>query len=93
MIAVTLSDDGGCLEIRGSMTHEYTPALLANLAKHSGLTHVNLQGVDHVDSSALCVLLALSRAAHGATVTVHHAPPVLRALNDLYGLQTLFWVV
>lgn len=93
MIAVTLSSDGQCLHIRGSMALEHMPPLLAGLTRHAGVTHVDLQGVDRVDSSALCALLALSRAAHGATVTVHHAPPALRALNDLYGLQTLFWVV
>jgi ABC-type transporter Mla MlaB component len=38
-------------------------------------------------------LLALSRKTAGKTVTVYHAPSSLRALSDLYGLQTLFWVV
>lgn len=93
MIAATLSADGQCLDVRGSLVVEDTASLLAGVAKYAGVTHVDLQGVDRVDSSALCVLLALSRAAHGATVTVHHAPPALRALSDLYGLQTLFWVV
>lgn len=85
-------DAHGQLAIRGGMTVHEVPALLAGLASHAGVTEVDLQGVTQVDSSALSVLLALSRAAGGATVTVHHAPPALRALSDLYGLHTLFRV-
>lgn len=92
MTAMRLSGDGQNLEIRGGMTVHETPALLAALASYDGIAAVDLQGVTQVDSSALSVLLALSRAAGGATVTVHHAPPALRALSDLYGLQTLFRV-
>ncbi len=83
----------GVLEVVGSMTAAEVPALLAGLGRFSGVTHVDLKSVERVDSSALSVLLSLSRAAKGATVTVHRAPPALKALGDLYGLQTLFWVV
>lgn len=93
MAALTLSPDGLCLEIRGSMTVHEVPALLAGLVAYSGVAHVDLKAVERVDSAALSVLLELGRGAAGKTVTVHHAPPALRALSDLYGLQTLFWVV
>lgn len=93
MTAIRLSADAQHLEIRGGMTVHETPALLAGLPSDGGVATVDLQGVTQVDSSALSVLLALSRAAGGATVTVHHAPPALRALSDLYGLQTLFRIV
>ena len=93
MTALALSPDGLCLEIRGGMTVHDVPSLLAGLAAYPGIAHVDLKAVDRVDSAALSVLLELGRGAAGKTVTVHHAPPALRALSDLYGLQTLFWVV
>lgn len=93
MTALQVSDDGQRLEIRGDVTVNELPGLLTELASCAGVTHVDLHGVGRVDSSALSFLLAMSRAAHGATVTVSHAPQALRALNDLYGLHTLFWVV
>ncbi len=93
MTAIQIEDDGQRLAIRGDMTSHEVPGFLKAIASLNHVTHVDLAGVDKVDSSALTVLLACSRAARGATVTVHHAPPALRALNDLYGLQTLFWVV
>lgn len=92
MSALRLSPEG-LLEVVGSMTVAEVPSLLAGLNLFSGVTHVDLNAVERVDSSALSVLLALSRAAKGATVTVHNAPSGLKALGDLYGLQTLFWVV
>jgi len=85
--------DGHRLSISGDMTMSEVPELLKTIASLTAVTHIDLSSVGRVDSSALTVLLACSRAARGATVTVHHAPPSLRALNDLYGLQTLFWVV
>ena len=88
-----MSSDGQRLAFQGAMTVNEVPDLLVGLAAHAGVTHVDLQAVNRVDSSALGVLLALSRAANGATVTVYHAPSALRALSDLYGLQNLFWVV
>ena len=93
MAALALSPDGLCLEIRGAMTVSEVPTLLAGLAGYAGVVHVDLKAVERVDSSALSVLLELGRSAAGQTITVHHAPPALRALSDLYGLQTLFWVV
>lgn len=88
-----LQDNVQPLKISGDMTANEVPALL-NMVSQSGPTlHVDLHAVGRVDSSALTVLLACSRSARGATVTVHHAPPALRALSDLYGLQTLFRVV
>lgn len=93
MTRVTMSDDGQRLAFQGAMTVSEVPGLLASLGAHCGVTHVDLHAVDRVDSSALSVLLALSRAAGGTTVTVYHAPSALRALSDLYGLQNLFWVV
>lgn len=93
MTAIHVQDDGRRLEIRGDMTMVEVPSLLGAIKSLTHVTHVDLAGVGRVDSSALTVLLACSRASRGATVTVHHAPPALRALNDLYGLQTLFWVV
>lgn len=92
MSALRLSPEG-LLEVTGSMTAAEVPGLLAGLGPFNGVTQVDLKSVERVDSSALSVLLALSRAAKGATVTVHRAPPALKALGDLYGLQTLFWVV
>lgn len=93
MTALRLSNQGQRLDIQGDMTLSDVPALLNALPTYAGITQVDLSGVDRVDSSALTFLLALSRAAGGNTVQVQHAPPALRALNDLYGLQTLFWVV
>lgn len=93
MTSVQMRGDAQRLAFQGAMTVHEVPDLLAGLAAHKGVTHVDLHAVDRVDSSALSVLLALSRAANGATVTVYHAPPALRALSDLYGLQNLFWVV
>ena len=92
-MALHLSGDGQRLEIRGDMTMYQVPELLDGLTSYRGVTHVDLHAVDRVDSSALALLLALSRAAGGATVTVYHAPQALRALSDLYGLHSLFWVV
>ncbi len=93
MTALRLNGDGQRLEIQGDLTVRDTPELLTALAGYPGVTHVDLHAVDRVDSSALSVLLTLSRAAGGATITVYHAPPALRALSDLYGLHNLFWVV
>lgn len=81
------------LKIRGDMTVTEVPALLNQVTQWGPVLHIDLHEVGRVDSSALTVLLACSRSASGATVTVHHAPSALRALSDLYGLQTLFWVV
>lgn len=93
MPALTLADNGLCLEITGKMTLVEVPNLLKQLDPFYGVAHVDLKAVDRVDSSALSLLLALSRKTAGKTVTVYHAPSSLRALSDLYGLQTLFWVV
>lgn len=93
MTTVSLNKEDQRLAFRGAMAVNEVPDLLAGLASHVGVTHVDLRAVERVDSSALSVLLALSRAAGGATVTVYHAPLALRALSDLYGLQNLFWVV
>jgi len=93
MSALRLGDNGLCLEITGDMTAIELPGLLAGLASFHGVAHVDLKAVDRVDSSALSLLLELGRKTPGNTVTVYHAPASLRALSDLYGLQTLFWVV
>ena len=93
MSVLKLADNGLCLEITGGMTVDELPALLAGLSPFYGIAHVDLRAVDRVDSSALSLLLELGGQTRGNTVTVYHAPPSLRALNDLYGLQTLFWVV
>ena len=93
MTGIQRHDNGQRLEIRGDMTVTEVPGLLRALNTTEHVLHVDMAAVGRVDSSALSVLLACSRSARGATVTVHHAPPALRALNDLYGLQTLFRVV
>lgn len=93
MTALRLSDDGQRLSIQGDMTVYEAPALLAELAAYGGVAEVDLHAVDRVDSAALSVLLAMSRAAGGARIAVHHAPPALRSLGDLYGLHTLIWAV
>lgn len=93
MTGIQRHDNGQRLEIRGDMTVAEVPGLLRALNTTEHVLHVDMAAVGRVDSSALSVLLACSRSARGATVTVHHAPPALRALNDLYGLQTLFRVV
>ena len=93
MTAQPQPDNAQHLKIRGDMTATEVPALLNQVSQRGPVLHVDLQEVGRVDSSALTVLLACSRSARGATVTVHHAPPALLALSDLYGLQTLFWVV
>ena len=93
MTGIQRHDNGQRLEIRGDMTVAEVPGLLRALNAAEHVLHVDMAAVGRVDSSALSVLLACSRSARGATVTVHHAPPALRALNDLYGLQTLFRVV
>ena len=93
MTALQLVGDGHRLEIQGDMTMAEAPGLLSDLSAYAGVTHIDLSAVQRVDSSALSILLAMSRAADGATVTVYHAPQALRALSDLYGLNILFWVV
>lgn len=93
MSALKLAENGLSLEISGGMTATELPALLADLVPFHGVAHVDLKAVDRVDSSALSLLLELGRRTSGNTVTVYHAPASLRALSDLYGLQTLFWVV
>ena len=93
MTGIQRHDNGQRLEIRGDMTVAEVPGLLRALNAADPVLHVDMAEVGRVDSSALSVLLACSRSARGATVTVHHAPPALRALSDLYGLQTLFRVV
>ena len=93
MIGIQRHDNGQRLEIRGDMTVAEVPGLLRALNTSDPVLYVDMAAVGRVDSSALSVLLACSRSAHGATVTVHNAPPALRALSDLYGLQTLFRVV
>jgi len=93
MTGIQRHDNGQRLEIRGDLTMVEVPGLLRALNPNDHVLHVDMAGVGRVDSSALSVLLACSRSARGATVTVHHAPPALCALNDLYGLQTLFRVV
>lgn len=93
MTGIQRNEDGQRLEIRGDLTVVEVPGLLRALKNSKPALHVDMAGVGRVDSSALSVLLACSRMARGATVTVHHAPPALRALSDLYGLQTLFRVV
>ena len=93
MTGIQRHDNGQRLEIRGDMTVAEVPGLLRRLNAADHVLHVDMAAVGRVDSSALSVLLACSRPARGATVTVHHAPPALRALSDLYGLQTLFRVV
>jgi len=93
MTGIQRHDNGQRLEIRGDMTVTEVPGLLRALNATEHVLHIDMAAVGRVDSSALSVLLACSRSARGATVTVHHAPPALRALNDLYGLQTLFRVV
>lgn len=93
MASLHLRDDKQWLDIRGDMTAAEVPGLLRDVQSCQGVVHIDLSDVGRVDSSALAFLLACSRSAQGATVTVHHAPEPLRALNDLYGLQTLFWVV
>ena len=90
---IQVSENGQRLEVSGDMTIAEVPSLLRQIGALDQVAHVDLSGVGKVDSSALTVLLACSRAARGTTVMVHHAPRALRALNDLYGLQTLFWVV
>mgnify|MGYP000210949928 FL=1 len=93
MSALKLGENGLCLEITGGMTVAELPSLLAGLSSFHGVAHVDLKAVNRVDSSALSLLLELGRKTVGNTVTVYHAPSSLRALSDLYGLQTLFWVV
>lgn len=93
MIGIQRHDNEERLEIRGDMTIAEVPGLLRAMSRSNHILHVDMAAVGRVDSSALTVLLACSRSAHGATVTVHHAPPALRALSDLYGLQTLFRIV
>jgi ABC-type transporter Mla MlaB component len=93
MMGIQRHDNAERLEIRGDMTVAEVPGLLRAISHSDHILHVDMAAVGRVDSSALTVLLACSRSAHGATVTVHHAPPALRALSDLYGLQTLFRIV
>ena len=93
MTGIQRHDNGQRLEIRGDMTVAEVPGLLRALKVADHVLHVDMAAVGRVDSSALSVLLACSRSTRGASVTVLHAPPALRALSDLYGLQTLFRVV
>ena len=93
MTGIQRHDNGQRLEIHGDMTVAEVPGFLRALNPKDHVLQIDMAGVGRVDSSALSVLLACSRSARGATVTVHHAPSALRALSDLYGLQTLFRVV
>lgn len=75
----------------GVLTFDDAPAVLAGMASlplpASGV--VDLAGLEHADSAALAVLLALKRRAAEERTSVSFAgvPPLLESLARVYGLE------
>lgn len=57
----------------------------------AGDAEIDLQSLQHFDSSAVAVVLAWQRAAHqsGKTLSLVHLPPGLASLAKLYGVDQL----
>ena len=88
-----LSDDGGAWRFHGTLTFDNVTAVY-DAAKAMGLPTqgvVDLAGLMHADSSALAVLLALTRRAmaEGRPLTWAGLPEPLRALARVYGIEEL----
>lgn len=65
--------------------------LPAEIANGQGVLHIDARALQAVDSSTLALLLQARRLAQaaGRTVVVDGAPPKLRALAQLYGVDAL----
>lgn len=57
----------------------------------SGETDFDLSAVNEIDSAAVAILLAWTRAAKQKNVTLiwHNSPPSLHSLAELYGVHAL----
>ena len=88
-----LADDRASWRFRGTLTFDNVTAVLA-ASKALGLPSqgvVDLSGLVHADSSALAVLLALSRRAmaEDRPLTLAALPEALLALAHVYGIDEL----
>ena len=88
-----LSDDGGAWLFRGTLTFDNVSTVFA-ASKAIGLPTtgmVDMSGLMHADSSALAVLLALSRraTAEDRPLSLGALPEALLALARVYGIDEL----
>jgi ABC-type transporter Mla MlaB component len=88
-----LTDDGAVWQFRGTLTFDNVSAVYASsrLLALPARGVVDLSGLMHADSSALAVLLALSRraAAEDRPLTLAALPDPLLALARVYGIDEL----
>ena len=83
------------MQLPATATLEQAAALAAELpaavAAGSGVLHIDASTLKALDSSTLALLLQARRLAQaaGRTVAVDGAPPKLRQLAQLYGLDGL----
>ncbi len=84
------------LTMPAQLTHGQANACLAQwlsqLPLGDGPVHLNAQALRHFDSTALAVLLELRRHLHSQRrgLVLDDAPPRLRELSALYGVDELF---
>ncbi|CAG0978139.1 hypothetical protein BURK1_01593 [Burkholderiales bacterium] len=90
------ADDGARWVFVGALTFENAEGVLeAARVLPLPSSHVaDLSGLDHADSAALAVLLALKRraAAEGATLAFTAAPDSIVSLARVYGVDALVGV-
>jgi phospholipid transport system transporter-binding protein len=91
-----IREDAGVLRLEGAVTHGNARALLAEGRRLLGsrdLT-VDLAGVAEADSCVMALLLDWRRAcaAAGRPLRVTNAPPMVRALAQVYGVDALLLV-
>jgi phospholipid transport system transporter-binding protein len=88
-----LSDDGGAWHFRGTLTFDNVSAVYASskLLALPAKGVVDLSGLVHADSSALAVLLGLSRraSAEDHPLALAALPEPLLALAHVYGIEEL----
>ena len=89
----TLRIDGDHGLLAGDLTLDFTARLLTQgrRAIQTGMQHLDLSGVAHMDSSALSLLLGLRRHAqkHQRSLALHAVPASLQSLAKLYGVSEL----
>ena len=82
------------LRLPARVTFETAPAVLesASAALGAGGGEIDLADCTDFDSSLIAVLLELSRRAGAAApLRVRNAPPNLRKLSNLYGVEELLF--
>lgn len=78
--------------LTGALSFATASALLAQIEAAGESGHLDLSGVDRVDSAGVALLLAGLRAAHrhGVSFALHQPPRQLLTLLHFYGLDTMF---